>query len=322
MAELPSIVRHRVEKMKELNGKRDEIMEDYLKERAALEKKFADLCNPLYAERAKIIRGERDEDIAVTAKSDKEDENVEKSDGDEESDEEEDGNENLIGVPEFWSCCIQNIEVVSELVTEQDNDCLIHLENVTCHDFEDGKGFELKFHFNKDNPYFSNEILTKRYEIPNLLLDDEPILKNVTGCDIEWKANMCLTFREVKKKQRSKSGKRAGQIRTVTKKERADSFFHFFSPPKIPNMHEMNEDEADAIEEAFDHDYDVAQSFRSHIIPKAVMWFTGEAMHDNIEQMMGGTAEALLSQLQGNQTIESPFPQATNGSEEPECKQS
>ena len=38
----------------------------------------------------------------------------------------------------------------------------------------------------------------------------------------------------------------------------------------------MNEDTADAIEEAFDSDYDVAQAFRSHIIPKAVLWFTGE----------------------------------------------
>ncbi len=38
----------------------------------------------------------------------------------------------------------------------------------------------------------------------------------------------------------------------------------------------MNEDTADEIEEAFDSDYDIAQAFRSHIIPKAVLWFTGE----------------------------------------------
>ncbi len=84
----------------------------------------------------------------------------------------------------------------------------------------------------------------------------------------------------------------------------------------------MNEHEADAMEEAFDHDYDVAQSFRSHIIPKAVMWFTGEAIEDSIEQMIGGNAESLLSQLKANEGIESPFPQPTNGTEEPECKQS
>lgn len=89
-------------------------------------------------------------------------------------------------------------------------------------------------------------------------------------------------------------------------------------------MNNMDEDEADAIEEAFDHDYDVAQSFRSHIIPKAVMWFTGEAMEDEFERMMGGNPEAILSQLESNNAAESPFltPGNTNGTEEPECKQS
>jgi nucleosome assembly protein 1-like 1 len=52
----------------------------------------------------------------------------------------------------------------------------------------------------------------------------------------------------------------------------------------------LDEDEADAIEDAFDHDYDVAQAFRSHLIKKAVLWFTGEAMIDDYDEegMMGG----------------------------------
>lgn len=105
------------------------------------------------------------------------------------------------------------------------------------------------------------------------------------------------------------------------------SLIHKYSPPKIPSMNDMDEDEADAMEEAFDHDYDVAQSFRSHIIPKAVMWFTGEAMQDEFERMMGTDAEGVLAQLNsmgarpavpgGN-----PFPPPANGTEEPECKQS
>lgn len=150
MAELPTFVRHRVEKMKELNQKRDEIMEDYLQERAALEKKFSDLCQPLYAERAEIIVGKRDKEIAESVASST---TAQSSEGED---------ENLVGVPEFWSCCIHNIEAISELVTERDNDCLLYLENVTCDDFEDGKGFELHFHFKENNPYFTNKRLTKR----------------------------------------------------------------------------------------------------------------------------------------------------------------
>jgi nucleosome assembly protein 1-like 1 len=319
---LPASVRARVETLKEMNAQRDTIMDEYLKERAVLEKKYADLCKPLFAQRAEVICGKKDEEIAAAAPP---------------ADSEEGGDdgaeaEKLVGVPEFWTCAISNIEAISELVTEPDQDCLLHLENITCDDFDDGKGFDLKFHFKEDNPYFTNTVLTKRYEIPNLFLDDEPILKNVEGCDIKWKANKCLTFKEVTKKQRSKAGKKAGQIRTIKKKERTDSFFHFFSPPKIPNIGDMDEEEADAIEEAFDHDYDVAQSFRSHIIPKAVMWFTGEAMQDEFERMMDdGTTSQLMAQVEARANAVaaaaaggngSPFPAAANGTEEPECKQS
>ena len=54
--------------------------------------------------------------------------------------------------------------------------------------------------------------MIKRYEVPNLLLDDKPILKNVTRCDIHWKEGRRLTYRDVKKKHISKSGRREGQI--------------------------------------------------------------------------------------------------------------
>ena len=70
--------------------------------------------------------------------------------------------------------------------------------------------------------------MIKRYEAPNLLLDNEPILKNVTGCDIHWKEGRRLTYRDVKNNKISKSGRRAGHILTVKKRERTDSFLYFF----------------------------------------------------------------------------------------------
>lgn len=312
LAMLPSCVKNRVEKLKQLHKKKVKITEDYLLERAALEKKFNELYTPLYVERADVVNGKQDAQIATQSASDGKVEN---------SAEEDEANANLTGVPEFWSCAMANIETISELLTERDNECLLHLEDIQCEDFDDGKGFTLTFHF-KDNPFFTNRVLTKRYEVPNLLLDDEPILKNVKGCEIDWKPEMCLTFRDILKKQRNKSGKRAGQIRTIKKKERSESFFHFFSPPKIPNMKfgEIGEEEADAIEEAFDHDYDVAQSFRSHVIPKAALWFTGEAMQEEIENMMHN-GELPNKVDAAVPSTSSPFPPPQTGSEEPECKQ-
>lgn len=133
-------------------------------------------------------------------------------------------------------------------INSEDVDCLEFLTDIQCNNFPDGSGFELAFHF-ATNPYFTNSVLTKRYEVPNLLTEDEPILKNVTGTTIQWKPNQSLTFKKVSKKQRKKGGRGAGQIRTISKNERQESFFHFFSPPKMPALAEvMDEEEADAVE--------------------------------------------------------------------------
>ena len=69
--------------------------------------------------------------------------------------------------------------------------------------------------------------MINRYEVRNLLLDDELILKNETGCNIHWKEGRSLTYRDINKKQISKSNRRTGQIHTVIKRERNNSFFHF-----------------------------------------------------------------------------------------------
>ena len=116
-----------------------------------------------------------------------------------------------------------HMEDVSKSITERDIECLEHLTDVTCREFEDGTGFELRFTFDiKTNKTFTDELSINIYEIPNLLLEDEPILKNVMGWNIHWKEDMTLTYRDVKKKQISKSGRRARQIRTFNKRERID----------------------------------------------------------------------------------------------------
>jgi hypothetical protein len=108
------------------------------------------------------------------------------------------------------------------------------------------------------------------------------------------------------------------------------NYFCECSPPKLPELADIDEEEAEAIEEAFDHDYDVAQQFRSHVVPKAVLWFTGEAMHDALDDVFADGDDTLLSsQMEGTIAINSttnvggnPFPPPATGSEEPECKQS
>jgi nucleosome assembly protein 1-like 1 len=300
MDKLPEYMKQRVDVLKKMNDDREDIMKEYLSERARLEAKYHRLVEPLYEKRKDIILGKLDEEIVGATK-------------DQDQLQQERGGTTIStttkkekGIPQFWVVAISQMPVTAELVTEHDVDCLGNLEDIRCMDYENGEGFNLEFHF-APNEYFENTVLTKSYDVPNLLLADEPILKNVEGCDIQWKPGMCLTQKEVTKTQRGK-GKNAGQTRTVTKTERFESFFHFFSPPKMPSLESMDEEQAARLEAAFDEDYDVAQAFRSHIVPKAVMWFAGDAMEKEMEAAMEG--------------MEFPTSTTADGGENPECKQS
>ncbi|ACI64183.1 predicted protein, partial [Thalassiosira pseudonana CCMP1335] len=266
---LPPCILPRISKLKSLNEARDAILEEYKVERAALERRYKEKMEPLFVERRGVVFAEGEVEDVV---SDNEGDEV--------------GDEVVKGIPQFWACAMGHVDVIGELITEEDVDCLDFLTDITSTDSTDGQGFSLTFHFSP-NPYFTNTTLTKTYEVPNLLTEDEPILQNVTGTTINWKPGQSLTHKETSKKQRKKSGPQAGQIRTVKKLERTDSFFHFFTPPKMPSLGDIiDEEEADAMEEMFDHDYDIAQAFRGSIIPKAVLWFTGEAMEEDMDGMM------------------------------------
>lgn len=339
---LPPCVLPRIDKLKILNAKRDEIMEEYRMERAALENRYSERMEPLYNERRGVVNGEFDDAINEALKP-KEGEEKFSVTGVEEAVPPHLQEGQVKGIPQFWACAMGHVDVIAELLTEADVDCLEHLTDVTCTDFSDGLGFELNFHF-ASNDFFSNMVLTKRYDVPNLLTEDEPILKNITGTEILWKAGRSLTYREVTKKQRKKGGKAAGQVRSVSKLERTESFFHFFTPVKMPALSDVvDEDEADAIEEAFDHDYDVAQAFRSHLIRKAVLWFTGDAMMEDYDEEgmvgdedgeeEGNEEEGLINRESSpvdadGQPVHFKFsggdnnPPAAGDGENPECKQS
>ena len=90
--------------------------------------------------------------------------------------------------------------------------------------------------------------------------------------------------REVKKKQKSKRGKNAGATRVVSKMEEKPSFFHFFDALKLPSDEEGEEVMDDeALRERIDNDVELAFALRNQIVPRAVLWFTGEACDSDDE---------------------------------------
>lgn len=54
-----------------------------------------------------------------------------------------------------------------------------------------------------------------------------------------------------------------------------ESFFNFFSPPKPPAD---DDDDSSDIEERLELDYQLGEDIKEKLIPRAVDWFTGEAL--------------------------------------------
>src|SRR5437762_13487118 len=66
------------------------------------------------------------------------------------------------------------------------------------------------------------------------------------------------------------------QTRVVKKTVPTESFFNFFSPPKPPT--EEDDDTASDIEERLELDYQLGEDIKEKLIPRAIDWFTGEAL--------------------------------------------
>ena len=277
---LPKEVLQRVLGLKALEEKRSEEMKAYMVERAALEKKYAAAVAPILADRSKIVRGELEPELSAEDKATVEQAGTTTDEG-------EGGP--IVGVPEFWLSALGRNGAFEHFLEPPDVEALKFLVDVRCTDNDDLTGFTLEFEF-RENPFFSDAVLTKSYVIPNLVdANGQPELEDIQGCEIAWKDpkdNLCR--HEIKKKQKSKRGKNAGQTRVVTKLEDKPSFFHFFATIKLPKGDD-DDDEGDdedfdeALRDKIDNDVELAFALRNQIVPHAVLWFTGEACDDDDE---------------------------------------
>jgi nucleosome assembly protein 1-like 1 len=191
------------------------------------------------------------------------------------------------GLPKFWLHTLKNAneESLMGLVEPHDEPVLAHLTDITVVlNPEDTAGFTLKFHF-EENPFFTNQVLTKEYglragpdpEVP--LQYDGPEIVSCKGCLIDWKDNMDVTKKIMKVKTISaKKGKGDSPVKAITKEYNADSFFKFFSPPVVKENGDL-EDEGDQATLAVD--FDVGFAIKEKIIPRAVLYFTGEIFGDD-----------------------------------------
>lgn len=286
---LPAPVRRRVAGLKGVQKEHSKLEAEFQEEVLQLEKKYFAKFTPLYEKRAQIVIGatEPTEDEVKAGEEDEEtDETKEDAEG---AIKPADSSETVTGIPEFWLSAMKNQVSLAEMITDRDEAALKHLTDIRM-EYLDKPGFRLIFEFG-ENEYFTNKIITKTYFYQNESgYGGDFIYDHAEGDKIDWKAGKDLTVRIESKKQRNKSKLFANclrqwtntvedtkQTRVVKKTVPTESFFNFFSPPKPPNADDTD-DGAEDIEERLELDYQLGEDIKEKLIPRAIDWFTGEAL--------------------------------------------
>jgi nucleosome assembly protein 1-like 1 len=231
----------RIKALKTLQAAQDEAQEEYERACDAAEKALDEATKPLAAKRKAIVTGAAAADGAKAAEP----------------------------IANFWLTCFQNHPKLLEEVHPCDEPLLKLLRDIELtRELPDGHtGFQLRFEF-APNDWFNDKVLTKTYLMDE---DDDDTLDDVVGCSIDWKEGKNFTVRTVTKKQKKK-----GKERTVTIDEPVPSFFSFFAPPKLPAENaDLDDEEAELLQDTLEADYAVACILRDKIVPDAVNWYTG-----------------------------------------------
>ncbi|QPG74302.1 hypothetical protein FOA43_001628 [Brettanomyces nanus] len=308
---LPKNVKNRVYGLKSLQKEQFKLEAEFQQELLELERKFHGKFAPLYVKRGEIVVGkhEPDEEQIEEGKKLMELEKGEEDEGEEEEEEDDDketpeeeaaeAEGTTKGIPGFWLTAFENLGPVSDLITDRDADVLTSLKDIRM-SYLDIPGFKLTFEF-EDNAYFTDKTLTKMYYYQKELgYTGDFIYDHAQGCTINWKdTEHNVTISVEKRKQRNKHTK---QVRTIEKLTPVASLFNFFDPPVPPkpediekkeNEDEDEDDEEDEekkeeqgkgteeegeLEQRLQMDYEIGELIKDKLIPRAVDWFTGDAL--------------------------------------------
>ncbi|KAL6693541.1 hypothetical protein J3F84DRAFT_379148 [Trichoderma pleuroticola] len=274
---LPAPVRRRVSGLRAIQKDHAKLEAEFQEEVLQLEKKYFAKFTPLYEKRSAIVNGKvepTEEEVKRGDEDDEESQDAAEAAG-EPSQPTDEASEAVQGIPEFWLSAMKNQVTLAEMITDRDEAALKHLIDIRM-EYLDKPGFRLIFEF-AENEYFSDKTITKTYYYQNESgYGGDFIYDHAEGYKINWYPGKDLTVRVEAKKQRNKNTK---QTRIVKKSVPTESFFNFFSPPKPPTDDaEADDDVASDIEERLELDYQLGEDIKEKLIPRAVDWFTGEAL--------------------------------------------
>jgi len=277
----PLEVIKRVKALKKLQFENIKHEVRYYEECHKLDLKFEALYAENNRQRQKIIEGEYEptgtelewKDEALQEVIDK----LEKEGGDQKK---------VKGIPDFWLTVFQNANesLLCGTFESIDEPIMKFLQDVTVSLPPENTSFTITFHF-APNQFFTNKELTKEYLMKNTFDPEDPLdfdgpeIFKSKGCKIDWKAGKNTTVKVIKQKQKAK-GKGKGGQKFTTKQEKRESFFNFFTPPKVPE----DEDEIDDVLQALiTEDFDIGFAIKEKLVPRAVLLYTGEALEGDTD---------------------------------------
>ncbi|CAF0798990.1 unnamed protein product [Rotaria sordida] len=236
--------------LKKLQISYNQLESRYLKSVNELEYKFHQQCSYLFEHRSNIINGiyePNDDECRLKTDSI---EFIERSSL----------SNDKLGIPSFWLQTLKQVPMIADMIEEWDEPLLKCLSDIKLQlHIQPIIGFTLEFHFNEESKrFFYNKILTKFYEL-QIEPDDEILFYEGTaiihsiGCQIDWidlKTNV---------------------TRNIETGELQSSFFNFFTSP-------INTDDWKLAT-----DFQIGHYIRENIIPKAILYYTGDIFDDEYE---------------------------------------
>ena len=183
------------------------------------------------------------------------------------------------GIPDFWLTVFRKVDQLNEMMSVDDEPILRHLKDIVVVYQAEPIGFDLQFHFS-ENEFFEDAVLTKEYFMSGDPAAHDPFLydglriSKCKGCTIHWKAGKNVTVKS----------SRGSSVKFNI------SFFNFFNPPLVSDdpsvmLHPV-------VNDLLIEDYVLAERLRDYIIPRAVLYYTGEGLAYDVDQRSIGSSES------------------------------
>lgn len=140
-------------------------------------------------------------------------------------------------IPNFWVTAFVNHPQISAILDEDEEECLQFMTKVEVEEFEDIKsGYKICFHF-KENPYFSNKVLSKEFHLGTSAedeIDTPPGDPTSKSTEVSWSEGKDLVAKANEAQKASAGSKR--QMAALSR-----TFFQWFTDNTDPSADDIAE---------------------------------------------------------------------------------